>query len=276
MRKMQGMNLIAEERWEKIIEHARMRKVVRLDDLSGSLNVSLRTLRRDLDELERKGILRRTHGGAVWVGDAGWDLAMKDRASFCHEEKVRIGEAAARMVGNREAIILDAGTTVLEIARHLSGLLDLAVTTNAVNVAMELLGRPGITTMLVGGILRETTLSLVGPHAVEAFACINVDKAFIGTTGFTCEHGFMNSNPFECEVKKAMIKAAREVIVVADHSKLGKVSLSSFASLEDVDLLITDDRAPEGEVAKIKERGLEVVKVEGFCFGQGNKCHAAI
>ncbi|NPV54995.1 MAG: DeoR/GlpR transcriptional regulator [Firmicutes bacterium] len=253
------MSLLAEERLERIIVEAKRHRVIKITDLRDVLGVTARTIRRDLEELERRGILKRTHGGAVWVGDPAHDLTFAVRASTCREEKARIGAVVSNMVKPGEAIIIDAGSTMVEVARNIPDLAGLTVTTNSLSVAAELVGKRSVTTIMSGGVLRETTLSLVGHKAEETFKQINADKAFIGASGITIEHGFTNSNPFEAEVKRAMIQAAREVIVVADHTKLGKVNLASFAALADVDLLITGVEADEITVKYLQNNGLKVM-----------------
>lgn len=256
------MDRLPEERRRAIVSMARESKTIRVRELSRRLDISDRTVRRDLEELELQGLIRRTRGGAVWVGsDPSWDRSFDLRRDSLSAEKARIGERAASMVKEGQVLILDAGTTTLKCAQFLLDKTELLVITISVDIATVLCEAKGVTTLLSGGILRQSTRSLVGPKAEEFFADIRADLLFLGVSGVSAKRGLTNSNPYETGVKKAMISSAREVVVLADNTKIGNDAMECFAPLESIHCLITDDRAPEAELRAIEERGVKVIVV---------------
>ncbi|WAH37972.1 DeoR/GlpR family DNA-binding transcription regulator [Alicyclobacillus dauci] len=229
---------------------------VKINELSQVLDVSEMTIRRDLQRMEELGLLKRTFGGAIKV--ASEDVRLSEREQRMTDEKKKIGELAAMFISDGEVVFLDAGTTTFQIARHLQLGSDVTVVTNAIHVAVELLGK-NIQTIVVGGTLLDTTASLIGPIAEDALSNMAFDSVFLGATGLDIEHGFSNSNMFESEVKRTVIRNARSVNIVLDHTKLGVRALASFARLDEVDRIITD-REPDTEILKTcKDVGVQVV-----------------
>lgn len=253
--------LFPEERRERIAALIDQRGRVSVDELSALFAVSKVTVRSDLDELERRGILVRTHGGAVAANSDRAELTFEDRERINIEEKSRIGEAAAALVTHGDAIALDASTTALQIARRIKNRHELTVVTNSLYIALELEDAPGVTVVMPGGIMRRGSVSLVGELGEEVLTKFNVQKGFFGAKGITLNEGLTDVNAFEVQLKRAMVRVAKQVIAVADHTKWGRVAFASFASVDDLDMIITDTQAPEDMVSAMRERGVEVMLV---------------
>lgn len=240
------------ERQEEILDIINRNGEGRVNDFKSRFGVTDMTIRRDLEKLEQKGLLRRTFGGAIPIAH---DITLGERNSVFMNEKMKIGKMAANKVKEGEAIFIDAGSTTFQVARYLNPDLNITVVTNALNVASELLEKE-FHTVVVGGILAESTASLMGPIAMDTIRKMAFDRIFLGATGMTAEHGFSNSNVLESEVKKMAIQKASEVNIVLDHSKFGIQQLVSFAELSDVDYIITD-QMPDNELAyKCTELGV--------------------
>ena len=257
--------MLRAEREFKIINKLRAERIVHLSDLSTAIGVSENTIRRDLQRLQDTGILKRTHGGAV-ITEEDHDTHSSDdvdwlaRESQSPAEKQRIGREAANLVHDGEAIILDAGTTTMQIARNLREKRNLTVVTNAVNIGLELARNANLTVVLTGGILRELSKSLVGP-LVEDFisGSIHVDRLFLSAGGVSTDAGITNANTIEVPIKRAMIRAAREVILVVTHQKIGRRSFTQIAPLEAISTIVTDTSADAGLVASLEARGIKVI-----------------
>jgi len=226
------------------VELVRDRRHVRNSELSRLFGVSIVTIRQDLGVLEELGLLRRTYGGAVLDSDPSLDSAFAARAKLHREEKQRIGEAAARLVGHGDTVVLDAGTTTIEIARRLPAHAELTVVTCALNVAIEAGARPGAAVVVCGGTLNQRTLSCVGHHAEQVLAEFNADRLFLGTYGVDLAKGLSDRNFATAQIKRALIAAAREVVLVCDSSKFGTVAPVAVAPLEVVHRVVTDRGVP--------------------------------
>ena len=255
--------LLTEERRRKIaqlvMEHGR----ATVEELAARYEVSTVTIRGDLEALARSGALVRSHGGAIRVDDAGpvQDAPLSIKATQHQTEKVRIAKVAAGLIRSGETIILDSGTTTAEIARLIPRLkLDsLTVITNALNIALELSGPTHIRVLMLGGLLRPMSYSLVGPHAEQALAGLTADKLFLGVDGLDPEVGVTTPEPLEAELNALMIRVSREVIAVADTSKFGRRSLSVIAPARSLHRLITDAAAPPEMLDAFRAQGVEVV-----------------
>jgi DeoR family transcriptional regulator of aga operon len=227
-------------------------------DLARKLNVSEVTIRQDLDVLADRGLLGRTHGGAVLKSKFGLEQPFQIVATAFQAEKQRIAQAAAALLAPGDTVILDVGTTVTEVANQLREAKALTVFTNGLNIATILEDNPDITTIVTGGTLRAKQHSLVNPYAGLILDKINVDLAVLGASGIAAGQGITNVNIAEAELKALFIKVAQRRVVVADSSKIGKVSLAKVADLDRIDLLITDRAADADEVKALREAGLEV------------------
>ena len=231
--------------------------------LAHRLNVSPATIRRDLGELEQRGLLRRSHGGAVPVQPPLYE-PFRNISSF-HEqerersaEKRRIGLVASELVNDGDILAIGAGTTATQVARSVCLNKGITVLTNAVNVAMELSHRVDLKVIVTGGFLSGDWFALVGPGAIESVGEIFVDKVFIGVDGIHIEHGLTTNYPDQATIHRAMMRQARKKIVVADHRKISAVGTALIAPIEDVDVLITDKEVSEEAIAPFVNIGIEV------------------
>ncbi len=246
-----------------ILKELRQAGSVSVENLSESLNVSLATVRRDLQELQDKGLLRRTHGGAIPIEPLFYEAFRNDRSfqdqveSFA-EEKRRIALAASELISPGETIALTAGTTTTEVIRSLRPLGGITVVTNTVNVAMELSKRKDVQVFVTGGHLRGDWFSLVGAEAVASMSGVCVDVLFLGVNGIDAERGLTCINADEVEINRAMVRQAKRKIAVADHSKLGIATKWVICPATAIDLLITDSGATDKMIAPFLKKGIKV------------------
>lgn len=233
---------------------------VSVDELTLRFQVSKVTIRGDLDSLERDGLVRRTHGGAIFVSsDIGYaDPPFIDREQAQSAEKLRIGKAAAALIQSGDIVFLDAGTTALNIAKHLRHRVNITIVTIGLRVAMELEEAEGVTVVVPGGVMRRGSMSLLGDYALRTLESIHVNKAFMGAKGLTLSHGLTDVNAFEVATKKFVVQRADQVIGVADHSKWGRVSFATFAQTEQIAAIISDSKAPPDLVEQLRARGVRV------------------
>ncbi|WP_016905883.1 MULTISPECIES: DeoR/GlpR family DNA-binding transcription regulator [Streptomyces] len=266
-----NQNLLAEQRRALILDEVRRRGGARVNELTRRLGVSDMTVRRDLDALARQGALEKVHGGAVPVAEASThEPGFEAKSSLELSAKEDIARAAARLAKPGSAIALSAGTTTHALAQHLVDVERLTVVTNSARVAdvfhaaeyppgSPQAPRPGAATVVLTGGVRTPSDALVGSVADAAIRSLHFDVLFIGVHGISVEAGLSSPNLAEAETNRRLVGSARRVVVVADHTKWGTVGLSSFASLEQVDTLVTDAGLP-GEVrAEIEEQFLELV-----------------
>lgn len=253
------MSLYAEERQQQILSLARTEGRVEVASLSELLAVTQETIRRDLDRLERQGLVRRVHGGAIPAGQLDFEPGLSQRDATSAAEKARIARAAVRLLPERGTVLIDAGTTTARLAAALPDDSELTVVTNALPIAMLLAGRPRMTVHLVGGRVRARTLASVDTWALNILAGLTVDVAVIGTNGFSETGGLTTPDLAEAGVKQAMVAAGRRVVVLADSSKYGNDQLARFAQWKDVDVLVTDDSLQEPAVEGLRSSGPEVV-----------------
>ena len=251
--------MLAAERQSRIARLITERQSVSVTELCNMFNVSDMTIYRDLRRLEERGILQRTHGGAILLKQPPGDLPYYAREHEQVEEKTAIAHLAASLINDGETIILDAGTTIASLARMLVHRRDLTVITNSIHVVNELAGAPDVTVINTGGSLWKPTMSMVGPMAVAALRRFAVDKAFLATPAISLEAGITNSNLYEAEVKSTMIEIAREKTLLVDHTTFGRTSYAVVAALSAFDRLITDDQTPSEAIDHLKEQGLEVL-----------------
>lgn len=253
-------------RSEIILRELRQAGSISVESLHEKLDVSLATVRRDLQDLEERGLLRRTHGGAVAIEPLFYEAFRDDRSfqeqveSFA-DEKRRIAQAASEFVSAGDTVAITAGTTTTEVVRSLQTLSGITVVTNTVNVAMELSKRKDINVFVTGGYLHGDWFSLVGPAAVSAMSRLYLDVLFIGVNGIDAQRGLTCFSADEAEINRTMVERAKRKIAVADHSKLGVVAKWLICPAETIDLLITDSGATKKAVAPFVERGIEVRRV---------------
>jgi DeoR/GlpR family transcriptional regulator of sugar metabolism len=250
---------LAPQRQEALRGLIRQRGVIRLDDLCRELKVSPATARRDLDQLERVGAIRRVHGGAVSVDGRLDEPLFDDKTSLAAKEKLRIAEAALAFVADGETIYLDGGSTVLGLARLLRERTNLTVVTNSLRAAHELAGH-GPRLILIGGKLRRLSQTVVGPLSRYVLGELHLDKAFMGTIGFTMAEGLTTTDPGEAFTKELVLRQARQVILLADSSKAGKVAFARAGKLERLHAVITDAGIDPKFAKELTKKGIKVIK----------------
>lgn len=229
---------MSKTRRDRLGEFVQMSGFASLGELAASLSVSESTIRRDLEVLERDGLVRRTHGGAFWTGESETMEVFRTRRDDHWMAKAAIGLEAAKLIEDHDTILLDGGSTTYELARHLVGR-PLQVVTNSLPVAHLLSASESIDLVMIGGCVRGRTAVTIGPMTDAMLHSINVGKAFLSVAGIT-DRGYFNSNMMLVESEKAMVAAADQAIVVADSSKFGRVSLSRLCGLHEVHGLVTD------------------------------------
>jgi DeoR family transcriptional regulator of aga operon/DeoR family fructose operon transcriptional repressor len=229
---------------------------VKVENLAERFAVSQVTVRKDLAELEEQGLLQRTYGGAVFSHRSRFNISFIERVQLKAGQKEGIARAAIEQIHEGDTIILDGGTTTLSLAAALVGRFrSLFVITNSVPASLEL-ARAGYELLLVGGQVRNHSLTLIGPVAVRTLENFHADRAFLGTSGTTLTHGHSTPNPLDAEVKRAMIRSADETYVLTDSSKFGHACLATYAQLEEVSLIITDSNIPKPFVDAFSKRGV--------------------
>jgi DeoR family fructose operon transcriptional repressor len=252
--------MFTEERHQQILAYLNKYHRASVPELSQTFQVSKSTIRRDLSELEQKEKLRRTHGGAVCLDFVRMEPTVKEKQTTNLSEKERIAKTASEFIKEKETILLDSGTTTLQLAKHLHSL-NLTIITNSVSVLMELQDTQNIELLSTGGTVRSQIGAMVGPYAEGFIRKIKVDKLFLGMNGVDVRNGLSTPNVLEAQIKKEMISAARQVILLCDYSKLGKITLHQVTSLSDMDMIITDKNAPPSFLEECEQIGIDVIVV---------------
>jgi DeoR/GlpR family transcriptional regulator of sugar metabolism len=253
--------MLAQQRQQAILERVRRTGGVRVADLVRDLGVSDMTIRRDLEVLADRGLVDKVHGGATATGDSSTEEPGFAAKSLCQRpEKEAIARHAARLVRPGSAVALSAGTTTWTLAHHLIDIPELTVISNSVQVAdvFHRAGRTDQTLILVGGV-RTPSDALVGPIAVAAIRSLNVDTLLLGVHGMSTRAGFTTPNLLEAETDRALVAAARQLIIVADHTKWGTIGISTIAHLDRADVVVSDVGLPEEARAELTERVGELI-----------------
>lgn len=254
------------DRGQLILEQILRRGSVTTEELCTRFGISVATARRDLDELQREGRLRRTHGGATVVEPLLYEpfrhvSTFHEQLERHADEKRRIAIAAAALVEDGDTIAVTAGTTTMQVTRSLPLNKKITIVTNTVNIPMELSNRPEISIFVTGGFMHGGWFSLVGSAAIQSMRGVFVDKVFIGANGVDAEHGVTAFHPDEAGFNAVMVSQAKRKIVVADRSKLGVTATHLFCRIEEVDLLVTDEGATDADVEPFLKKGIEVQRV---------------
>lgn len=251
--------MYAEERQQLIADLARADGRVEVASLAARFDVTPETVRRDLTALERHGVLRRVHGGAIPMDRLGFEPPIATRDTVMTAEKERIAKAAFEELPDEGAILLDAGTTTARLAEILPTDRELTVVTNALNIAVSLAGRANLTVLALGGRIRGRTLAGVDVWALRALEETYVDVSFMATNGVSVERGLTTPDTTEAAVKRAMIGASRRTVLLADHTKIGADNLARFGDLSDVDTFITDTGLQPSLAEELEAAGPRVV-----------------
>lgn len=235
------------ERRQQISAMVRERGSVQVAPLARQFGVSMQTIRKDLHFLSERGVTERSYGGAILAGavNVTAEPGLDTKRAIHTDEKVRIGQIAASMVSPGESIVLDSGTTTLQIARHLPDDEDITVLTNDFEILSALTRKSRINIVMLGGALRRRNMAFYGAQTMSALGDLHVDKLFLGVDGFDVERGITTHYEPEAMLNRAMVQAARQVIAVTDRSKFGRVCLHRIISINDIDVLVTDDPLPD-------------------------------
>jgi DeoR/GlpR family transcriptional regulator of sugar metabolism len=254
--------LLAVERQRMILGLLERQNVVRNTELSQLLNVSLVTVRADLRELQSQGALEIVHGGAVLRRPDDNELLLDERSRQNTDKKRRIGACAARMVGSGQTIIVDAGSTTIELINALPPDFDeLKIVTHGLNIAMAAARLPYAEVVVPGGIVRPLTLAIVGPQVLSFLDMINADCVFLATNGFSPDYGLTTANMLEVEVKRMIVQRAEKVVLLADSSKFGKRQSLTVIPMDSVDTLVTDQAFGDSDARSLHQIGVEVIRV---------------
>ncbi|AJT41956.1 DeoR/GlpR family DNA-binding transcription regulator [Psychromicrobium lacuslunae] len=247
--------MLAEARRVAIAEMVQRDRVLRVADLAQALDVSLMTVRRDIEALHDAGVVEKIHGGAKARGERSmYEPGFELKSTQAEAEKEAIARAAVELVQEGMAVGLSAGTTTWTLAKQLATKDRLTIVTNSVRVASVFYDSPSQNTVLLTGGERTPSDALVGPIATRALHQLHLDLLFMGVHGVDAEAGFTTPNLLEAEMDRALVAASRRVVVVADHSKWGILGVSSIASFEEVEEFITDDGMPTEAVSLLRER----------------------
>ncbi|MFE5078220.1 DeoR/GlpR family DNA-binding transcription regulator [Streptomyces halstedii] len=252
--------MYAPERQQEILRLAHDSGRVDVLSLAEEFQVTAETIRRDLKALDRAGLLRRVHGGAIPAGRLGFEPDLAERDVVAADEKDRIAAAALGELPAEGNVIIDAGTTTARLAAAVPLGSVLTVVTHALPVAARLADHPGISLHLVGGRVRHRTRAAVDAWALSAYSQINADVVFLATNGFSPQGGLTTPDLAEAAVKRAVISAARRVVLLADSAKFGQEHFARFGDLDCIDLLITDTGLSPENALSIESRGTEVVR----------------
>ena len=250
--------MFAEERRLKIAEMINRGDSVKVAQLSREFGVSESTIRRDLNELEKFGLITRTHGGAVSTQINKLEATFNEKQDKYLEEKQKIGKIAAQQIQDGDTIIIDSGTTTWHIAKYIEAK-NITIITNSIALANELSNREDIQLINTGGIIRSNTKAQVGSIAEKTIRQFRVDKTFIGANGVSLKSGITTPTLQEAEVKQAMIDVANKVYLLVDESKFEQVYFSWICDMEDMDYIITNRERPEDEMAQYKSLGVNIL-----------------
>src|SRR5690242_1104274 len=253
--------MLNEERRREILQLLGRDGRVLVKDLSARFGTSQITIRKDLEILQGRGLVHRTHGGALTPPTGALnDLSVQEKEKMHRMEKIRIAQAAIRMVEEGQSVLLDSGTTTLAIARGLRAFRNLTVITNAVNIAAEL-ANSDVEVILTGGTVRKNSFSLVGPLAEETLRQLSADVLFLGVDGFDTKMGLSTPNLLEAKVNKVMVEVARKIVAVCDSSKFGRRAMSNIVPIAAVHQVITDKHIGKSDLGNLKEAGVAVTLV---------------
>ena len=259
---MERGTYIPAERQKKMIEYIEVNTSAQIHELAQHFHVSEATVRRDLDELDQQGALRRTHGGAIKMDrSTSYEHMYSEKIALMTEEKHRIAEHAAQMVHNGDTVMIDSGTTTFFIAQALSRLENLTLITNDLYIAYQTPVHHSSTLVVTGGMRRTGRQELVGTATENFIRDTHVDIAFVGVDGIDLTGGATIANFAEVGVKRLMLQSGMRSVIVADHSKFGRVALARICDLEEADLILTDKGIEEEILTRLRKLSLEIETV---------------
>ncbi len=249
--------MLAAERKNLILEKLQDEKRVVVNELSEQFDVSEETIRRDLDKLEKMGLATKTYGGAVLVENSNAEMPFKVRRKKNIQGKRAIADIIAGLVEDGDHLIMDPSTTAVFVVKALSDKKRLTIVTNSIEVLVELGDAPGWEVISTGGTLKENYLALAGPRAVESISSFNVDKLIMSCKGIDMGKGITDAHEMFSQVKKSMLRSAKQVILAADYTKFDKAAFSKICEVADIDIVVTDVRPSDGWMKYFKEKGIE-------------------
>ncbi len=248
--------MLAETRRRRLLELITRQGYATLDELVRVIGVSESTIRRDLESLDLSGSIKRTHGGAIYTGEVRSMPAFEERTATAAAEKRAIGLAAAGLLDDGDTVLLDGGTTTMEVARALVGR-RLQVVTNSLPIAQLLASSPQTDLILIGGYNYPRTGVALGPLAIASMQSIRVRTAILGAGGIVAE-GIYNSNSLLVETERQMMECGQEVMIVADHTKFGRLALARLCGLADVDQVVVDSALSDQDRAMLEGAGVSI------------------
>ncbi|MBP1993280.1 DeoR/GlpR family DNA-binding transcription regulator [Paenibacillus eucommiae] len=254
--------MLLAERLQKIVQLVNDRGSIRVTELSELCEVTEETIRRDLDKLEVEGKLLRSHGGAISVKESQPEVPFRERETTNAEQKRRIAREAIKHIEPNDRIILDASSTAWYMAQILPDI-QLTVVTNSIKVSLELSSKEQIQVISTGGLLTPRSLSFIGPLAERSLDQYHVEKAFISGKGLHLQRGVSESNEWQALIKQKMIAIADEVYVLADFSKFGQQSFAYVSGWDQIQHVITDEKADKEAVEQLRERSVDVIQLQG-------------
>lgn len=247
------------ERRSYVLDQLKDHGHVSVSDLSEELGVSSATIRNDLQFLEDQSLLIRTHGGAIAPDRFAYSVPFEEKSRRQKEEKRRIGNAAVEVIDDRDTLVMDAGTTTLQIARSLKDPTGLTLATHSLHIALEMVGNSEVDLLLLGGTVRSKSASTVGPYAEEMLRDHSFRKLFLAGDGFDLGHGLTTTDDHEAHLNRLMIESAEKTIAVVDSSKFGRRGLCRICKTSAIDAVITDDGVPDKAASKLRENGSQLV-----------------
>ena len=249
--------MLAAERKNLILEKLQDEKRVVVSELSELFEVSEETIRRDLDKLEKMGLATKTYGGAVLVENSNAEMPFQVRRKKNLQGKRAIAEIIAGLVADGDHIIMDPSTTAVAIVKALSDKKRLTIVTNSIELLVELGDASGWDVISTGGTLKENYLALVGPQAVDCINSFNADKLIMSCKGIDMKKGITDANELFSQVKKAMLRSAKQIILAADHTKFEKIAFSKICEVADIDMVVTDVRPSDAWMEYFKDKGID-------------------
>lgn len=264
---MNKEKIYPQERLLKIMEYLKRKGSMEVEQLSKLFDLSSATIRSDLRELENKGLIIRTHGGAILKDNM--NELMQDDSDPVYNSRIlqnvaskeAIGKTVAKLINDGDSIMLDDGSTTLQVAKNLPLKKEITVITNGFNICVELSDHPDVSVIATGGTMNKADLSYHGRVAEEVTMKFNASKAILGASGISIKNGITAPNEMKAELKKVMIKNSAELIIVADHSKMSRISPVTVCSLDKISTLVTDRQAPEDLLNMLKDNGVNVIVV---------------
>ena len=261
--------MLQAERQNEILEYLRKNGRATTAELSDMLGVSATTIRTDLNQMDKDGLLTKTHGGALFKASGKDERELTSRAYHVHEralenntEKEAIANLAKEYVKDHMCIFLDASSTAYTLGLKLTGYTQLTIITNGINLALELKDVPGITVILTGGIVTSASSSIEGLLGQDLLKKIHTDIAFVSARGFSLDNGLTDFSIYEADLKRECVKCSAKTIALVDHTKFGSASISSYASLDDINMVITDAGITDETLAVYRESGVDVAVAE--------------